>query len=115
MTLTLDAAIDRSIAPPHPSERLRARAAPSPLRRSLIIVYATLAGCALLTPRPILERLRSAEPGPGRDFADRAFAPLLDASERLGAQPAFDRARARFLGGPDQPMEDYRLRAAFDP
>jgi hypothetical protein len=109
----LDAAVDRSAAPAHVRERLRAHPA-SPLRRATIIVYATLLGCALLTPRPVLERLRSVEAGPKLDIADQVLAPLERLCERSDAQALFDSARARFLDGPAPPAEAYRLRAAFD-
>jgi hypothetical protein len=113
VTLTLDVAIDRAAAPEHVRERLHARPR-STLRRSVIIVYATLFGCALTTPRPLLQRLRTAELGPATDFAERMLTPLERLAERSATQSRFDSTRSRFLDGPAPPSEIYRLRAAFD-
>jgi hypothetical protein len=116
MTMSLDGIVDRSCAPEHVRARPRARPARAlaPLRRSLVILYSTFAACALMAPRPILERLRSAEPGPAVTFAAKTLEHVETISNRIGAQPAFDRARDRFLNGPFPPEEHYRLRAAYE-
>jgi hypothetical protein len=116
MTMSLDGIVDRSCAPEHVRARMRARPARAltPQRRSLVILYSTFVACALLAPRPILERLRSAEPGPAVTFATKAMEHAEAISRSIGAQPAFDGARDRFLNGPFPPTEDYRLRSAYD-
>jgi hypothetical protein len=116
MTMSLDGIVDRSCAPEHVRARLRARPARAltPLRRSLVILYSTFVACALMAPRPILERLRSAEPGPAVALATKMLEHAEAISSRIGAQQGFDRARDLFLNGPFPPGEDYRLRSAYD-
>jgi hypothetical protein len=114
MTMSLDGVVDRSCAPEHVRARMRSRPkrALTPMRRSLVIVYATFGACTLLTPGPLLERLRSAEPVPAVAVKMLEHAEAI--SSRIGAQQSFDRARDRFLNGPFPPAEDYRLRSAYD-
>lgn len=81
----------------------------------MMILYATLAACVLLTPRQIVEHLQSAEPNAAIALAARAMTRVDMLSQRLGAQQAFDRARRRFVDGPFPPPDEYRLRAALAP
>ena len=91
---------------------------PTQLQTSIIVIYVTLGLLLIALPSPVIARLQDVEPNAFIEFGKNTLIKIGDLSDKLGVQPAFYRARNRFLNGSalqkEKLEEGLTLRHTFD-